>query len=243
MNEIVKKTKDGAILYDKALIDQISDEQFTASSWPNSEILTGRFGSSGRGNTFYIGNKPREYVLRHYNRGGLLSKIVNDSYIFCGEQNTRPFLEWRLLKNLSMKNMNVPHPVAARFCRYGLFYKADLITICIPKIISLSEYIAIEERDNKFWRFVGESIWKFHKVGVNHTDLNAYNIQVNKNGEVWVIDFDKCKIMQPGIWMQENLNRLYRSLLKIIKLDPKVHFDEEKWKNLKAGYSNASKSS
>jgi len=241
--DLIKKTKSGAILYDKTLIDQISDEHFKANSWQNFEILTGSLNSKGRGNTYFIGNKPREFVLRHYNRGGMISRIIKDYYIFLGQSFTRSFSEWRILKKLSLLKMNVPRPVAARFCRHGFLYKADLITVCIPKIKSLSEYIAISDRDHIFWQSIGESIYNFHKAGVYHADLNAYNIQISEDGEVWILDFDKCKIKPPGSWMKDNLNRLHRSLKKVVVLNSNVNFNENNWKNLLIGYFEASKSS
>ena len=161
MTETVERTKNGAILYDKAIINQISDERFTPEGWLHAEVLTGSLRSGGRGNTMFVGNVPRQFVLRHYQRGGLLGKLVRDTYMFSGEDLTRPFMEWRLLDKLAANNMNVPRPAAARFCRRGTFYTADLITVRIPDVVSLSQYIAAEERDETFWQSVGAAIWKF----------------------------------------------------------------------------------
>ena len=93
MTETVERTKNGAILYDKAIINQISDERFTPEGWLHAEVLTGSLRSGGRGNTMFVGNVPRQFVLRHYQRGGLLGKLVRDTYIFSGEDLTRSFME------------------------------------------------------------------------------------------------------------------------------------------------------
>ena len=90
----------------------------------------------------FVGNVPRQFVLRHYMRGGLVGKLVRDTYVFSGEDLTRSFMEWRLLDKLAANNMNVPRPAAARFSRRGTFYTADLITVRIPDVVSLSQYIA-----------------------------------------------------------------------------------------------------
>ncbi len=242
MTETVERTRNGAILYDKAIINQISAERFTAQGWPHAEILTGALRSGGRGNTLYVGNVPRQFVLRHYMRGGLVGKIIRDSYIFSGEDLTRSFLEWRLLDKLASNNMNVPRPAAARFCRRGTLYTADIITVRIPDVVSLSEYIAEADRGESFWQSVGASIWKFHKAGVYHADMNAYNLQVDNDGDVWMLDFDKGSLRPPGTWQQQTLSRLHRSLEKIIALDPKLYFRRENWEQLLEGYFNASKS-
>jgi len=242
LTETVERTKNGAILYDKAIINQISAERFTPEGWLHAEVLTGSLRSGGRGNTMFVGNVPRQFVLRHYRRGGLLGKLVRDTYVFSGEDLTRSFMEWRLLDKLAANNMNVPRPAAARFCRRGTFYTADLITVRIPDVVSLSQYIAAESRDEVFWQSVGAAIWKFHEAGVYHADMNAYNVQVDKDGDIWMLDFDKGALKSPGPWQQETLNRLHRSLRKVLDLDPRLHFRAANWEQLLQGYFNAAKS-
>jgi 3-deoxy-D-manno-octulosonic acid kinase len=242
LTETVERTKNGAILYDKAIINQISDQRFTPEGWLHAEVLTGSLRSGGRGNTMFVGNVPRQFVLRHYMRGGLLGKVIKDTYIFSGEDLTRSFIEWRLLDKLAANNMNVPRPAAARFCRRGTFYTADLITVRIPGVVSLSEYIAAESRDEAFWQSVGAAIWKFHHAGVYHADMNAYNVQVDQDGDIWMLDFDKGALKAPGPWQQETLSRLHRSLKKVLSLDPKLHFSGRNWEQLLEGYFNASRS-
>jgi len=242
LTETVERTRNGAILYDKAIINHISPERFTAEGWPHSELLTGPLRSAGRGNTRYVGNVPRQFVLRHYMRGGLVGKILRDSYIFSGEDLTRSFLEWRLLDKLAANNMNVPRPAAARFCRRGTFYTADIITVRIPDVVSLSEYIATKERGDAFWQSLGAAIWKFHRAGVYHADMNAYNVQVDKDGDIWMLDFDKGELRAPGAWQQQTLGRLHRSLKKILGLNAKLYFRGANWEQLLEGYFNASRS-
>jgi 3-deoxy-D-manno-octulosonic acid kinase len=242
LTETVERTKNGAILYDKAIINQISAERFTAEGWLHAEVLTGSLRSAGRGNTMFVGNVPRQFVLRHYRRGGLLGKLVRDTYVFSGEDLTRSFMEWRLLDKLAANNMNVPRPAAARFVRRGTFYTADLITVRIPDVVSLSQYIAAEDRDEAFWQALGAAIWKFHEAGVYHADMNAYNVQVDKDGDIWMLDFDKGALKPPGPWQQQTLSRLHRSLKKVLDLDPKLHFRATNWEQLLQGYFNAAKS-
>ncbi len=242
MTETVERTKNGAILYDKAIINQISAERFTPQGWPHAEVLTGPLRSAGRGNTVFVGNIPRQFVLRHYMRGGLVGKIVRDSYMFSGEDLTRSFLEWRLLDKLAANNMNVPRPAAARFRRRGTFYTADIITVRIPDVVSLAEYITGVDHGEAFWQVVGAAIWKFHEAGVYHADMNAYNVQVDKDGDIWMLDFDKGSLKVPGPWQQQTLSRLHRSLEKVVGLDPNIRFRTANWEQLLEGYFNASRS-
>ena len=242
MTETVETTATGAILYDKAIINHIAAEHFGAGGWPHAEVLTGALRSSGRGNTLFVGNVPRQFVLRHYMRGGMVGKLVRDTYVFSGADKTRSFLEWRLLDKLASNNMRVPRPAAARYVRSGTFYKADIITVRIPDIVPLSQYIADNEPDESFWRNCGKAIYEFHAAGVYHADMNAYNAQIDSDGLLWLLDFDKGALRSPGPWQQETLGRLHRSLQKIVGLDPRLNFRSPNWNQLLEGYFDASRS-
>jgi len=242
LTETVETTATGAILYDKAIINQISEERFTPGGWLHAEILTGELGSGGRGNTLFVGNVPRQFVLRHYMRGGLVRKLMRDRYIFSGADKTRSFLEWRLLDKLSSNNLRVPRPAAARYRRRGTFYTADIITVRIPNVLPLSRYIADNAPDEEFWQSVGAAIHEFHAAGVYHADMNAYNLQIDGDGLLWMLDFDKGSLKSPGPWQQQTLSRLHRSLHKIKNLEPKLNFSGTNWEQLLEGYFSASRS-
>jgi 3-deoxy-D-manno-octulosonic acid kinase len=242
LTETVKKTATGAILYDQAIINQISEDCFNADGWLHSEPLKGSLRSSGRGNTMYVGNIPRQFVLRHFMRGGLVGKLVRDQYLWAGEDNTLSFVEWRLLDKLTGNGLRVPRPAAARYCRRGPIYTADIITVRVPAVRPLSQFITDKARDEEFWRSVGEVIREFHAAGVYHADMNAYNLQIDTADRLWMLDFDRGRLLQPGAWQQKTLNRLHRSLVKIKSLEPRVHFDTGNWEALLDGYFSASRS-
>jgi 3-deoxy-D-manno-octulosonic acid kinase len=242
LTETVEKTATGAILYDKNIINQISDECFTAEGWLHAEAVSGELRSAGRGTTLYVGNVPRRFVLRHYVRGGLIGRLVHDSYIFSGAERTRSFREWRLLDKLRSNNMRVPQPAAARYCRQGTLYTADILTVRIEDIVSLSQYLARQRPDEDFWRAIGAAIHEFHVAGVYHADMNAYNLQIDRAGKLWMLDFDKGALRPPGPWQQQTLRRLERSLTKIVGLDPTISFRPQNWEQLLDGYFSASRS-
>ena len=242
MTESVEKTPTGAILYDRSVISEISEERFDPSAWMHSEPVSGSLRSAGRGNTMYVGHVPRQFVLRHFVRGGLVGKLVNDSYIWTGEHKTRPFAEWRLLAKMADSGLRVPRPAAARYRRKGLIYTADIITVRIPGVQPLSGFIASERRAPDFWFALGVAIQEFHSAGVFHADMNAYNLQIDTQGRLWMLDFDRGRLMQPGQWQQKTLSRLHRSLQKVCTLDAKVHFARQDWEHLLEGYFDASRS-
>lgn len=242
MTETVEKTATGAILYDRSVISQISEERFSPQGWLHAEPVAGTQGSGGRGNTMYVGNVPRQFVLRHFVRGGLVSKLVHDRYFWTGEDSTRPFSEWRMLAKMADSGLRVPRPAAARYCRHGPFYTADIITVRIPHVRPLSELLAEQKCDAGFWQALGEAIQAFHGCGVYHADMNAHNLQIDDDGRLWMLDFDRGELRQPGPWQQRTLSRLHRSLQKIRKSNPALHVGSEDWEQFLEGYFSASRS-
>jgi len=242
-NGTVEKTKTGAILYDRAVLNHISSGSFTPEAWQWSQPVSGALRSAGRGATMYVGDGDNEFVLRHYRRGGLLGRVNRDLYWWLSEERTRSFSEWRLLSWLHSKGLPVPRPAAARYSRVGgLLYRADLLTVREPGIRSLADRLLEQPAGNGFWRSLGEVIRRFHVAGVCHADLNAYNIQVKGAGEVFLLDFDRGRLLPPGPWQERNLARLYRSLRKVSHLEPRIVFSEPDWEQLMHGYSSAARS-
>ena len=241
MTESLQNTANGAIIFDAELFDGISNASFTPDQWQDYSPVSGGLRSSGRGNTMIVRNDHGEFVLRHFRRGGLIARLVEDRYFWLGEDATRAFSEWRLLSELVAMELPVPRPAAARYVRRGLTYTADLLTVLIPDVISLSDRIATLPCDEAFWQGLGSGIARFHKAGVFHADLNAYNVQIDKDDRVWLVDFDRGRLRQPGRWRQENLARLHESLQKIKRLDPRLYFSEPSWEQFLEGYFNSSR--
>lgn len=233
-------TAGGAMLYDASLIPTASERSFGASGWASVRPVEDVLNSGGRGNTLILGDGRREFVLRHFRRGGLPGRLVRDKYLWMGEDRTRAFTEWRILQKLANLGMPVPRPAVARYCRTGPYYTADIITLRVPGIRALSALIA--NGVDPGWSEVGRTLRRFHELGVNHADLNAHNVQVDASGNTWLLDFDKARIVSPGTWQQQNLARLHRSLRKLKRLQPSIRYAEPCWEQLLAGYFQASRS-
>lgn len=242
MNDTVEKTGDGAILYDADILSQISPAAFTVGSWATATPITGALRSGGRGSTFVVSDGENDFVLRHYLRGGLPGKLIRDVYLWTGESETRPFAEWRLLAKLKKRGLPVPRPVAARYCRKGPFYTADLLTMHIAGIRSLADRIVERPGDRELWRRIGRGLHSFHAAGVYHADLNAYNVQLDQDDQLYLLDFDRGKLLEPGLWRQKNLARLHRSLRKVRASDKRANFSKAAWDELLEGYFSESRS-
>ena len=169
-------------------------------------------------------------------------RIIRDSYLWTGENETRSFAEFNLLTKLNKLALPVPIPVAARYRRRGPVYQADLLTLKIPGIRSLADRIIERPGSRDFWRGIGSALHRFHDSGVDHADLNAYNVQVDEGDDLFLLDFDRGRLRDPGVWRQKNLARLHRSLQKIKRLDKRVHFAKAEWNELLEGYFSESRS-
>jgi serine/threonine protein kinase len=75
-----------------------------------------------------------------------------------------------------------------------------------------------------------------HRLGVHHTDLNCRNILLDGDGQIWLIDFDKCNRRPQGRWIQDSLDRLERSLLKERTKVPHLHWTDPDWGALLEGH-------
>jgi len=216
------------------LASHIQEAWFDPTAWPHASIVPGY--SGGRGMTLFIETDQGEWALRHYYRGGLVGRALNDTFLWLGETRTRPFSEWLLLEHLVTLGLPVPRPVAGRFVRRGPVYTADLITVRIPDVVPLSSRWVDGPLEPGIWRSVGELVGRFHCRAVYHADLSAHNIQIGPRTDLYLLDFDRGRIMAgPGGWTQRNLDRLRRSLRKISRSDS-LAFSDQEWNWLLAGY-------
>ena len=194
----------------------------------------------GRGSAWFIASGARQWVLRHFRRGGFIARWSRDAYVWTGEDEVRAFAEWRLLDLLKRRGLPVPQPVAARYQRTGSFYRCDLITQRIVNAEPLSAALAQGALPEPLWRDVGATIARLHRAGVDHADLNAHNVLLDVTGVVRVIDFDRGRLRAQGRWTARNLQRLRRSLVKISRDLPSERFSDENWNWLMAGYKAVS---
>jgi 3-deoxy-D-manno-octulosonic acid kinase len=203
----------GAILFDPTRSAVPGGVLFDPAHWQAQGALTEQAG--GRGSIQYIDTGNHRWVMRRYLRGGMAARFARDRYLWTGEERTRSFREMRLLTELRQRGLPVPVPVAARYRRQYLTYGAELITELLPNVLPLSEALAAGKMDDARWAAIGRCLRHFHDAGVQHADLNANNIMLGEHREVWVLDFDRGRLRQPGPWSGRVLDRLARSLAKI----------------------------
>jgi len=239
-------TSDGAMLADPAglgnlpgvaLLNCAAAAIFEPKFWAERGELAEA--TRGRGSAWFITSASRQWVLRHYRRGGFIARLCRDRYVWSGEKRVRAFAEWHLLAALTQRGLPVPKPIAARYRRTGIFYRCDLITQRIAGAHPLSSMLARGALAKNVWRQVGMTVARLHAAGVDHADLNAHNILLDRQGVVSVIDFDRSKLRTPGAWASSNLSRLQRSLMKVSRELPPDRFSAAQWRHVLAGYASA----
>ena len=232
--------------YDKDLIECFSPELLTPDYWKKKQAITGS--AQGRGTTWFIQSKEnnQHWVLRHYYRGGLIGKIINDHYIFTSLEKTRAAAEFTLLTQMQQWQLPAPAPVAYQVIRTGLFYQADLLSGRINNAQDLVALLSASPIANDVWIHIGQTIKRFHNKGIYHHDLNSHNILLDDNQKAWLIDFDRGELRAASsdtasenkivAWKHNNMQRLLRSFRKEKNKLSEFHWHEDNWLELMKGY-------
>ncbi|MSQ92416.1 MAG: 3-deoxy-D-manno-octulosonic acid kinase [Gammaproteobacteria bacterium] len=203
----------GAILFDPERVDDPGWGLFDRARWNTRGALIAHTG--GRGSIHFIEDRGRRWALRRYLRGGVVAHLVRERFLFLGEDRTRSFQELRLLATLLQMGLPVPAPVAAGYRRGCCTYMAELITERLFGAASLTEVLRAGRMNEACWAAIGRCLRRFHDAGVQHADLTANNIMLGEEGEVWLLDFDRGRLREPGAWRERVFDRLARSLAKI----------------------------
>lgn len=227
------------IIHDRSLLSEINEWLFSPATLSEHSLIQKT--TTGRKPAYVFHYAGKDFVLRHFWRGGLVGRIVDDIYLWLGLSRARPVREWQLLSALSRQGLPVPQPAALRIVRRGLSYRADLITVYLPDTHTLADCLTRGSLAPEAWRKIGAAIARLHRSGACHADLNARNILLQDGtGQIYVIDWDRGQLRkpQPG-WQQNNLSRLRRSLDKLAANLAPFHYQPDQFDHLLAGYRAA----
>ena len=234
VRESTSPIRDGAMLFDPTLMGPGDAQLFEPDAWRANGSVESTAG--GRGTITFLRDAGRRWVLRRYRRGGWVARLLGDRYLWTGESRTRGFCEYRLLKQLAVWQLPVPDAVAASYRRVGRFYRAELLTVELPTRLTLAQALASAALPAARWQSIGQCIKRFHLHGVQHADLNAHNVLLSGADEVWLLDFDRGRIRERGLWEQAVLARLERSLRKVTHELPVGRYGATEWRELLDGY-------
>ncbi len=234
-DNIAKVNHNCWIISNDQVSGRINSDWFSDTYWLNQGRLLGA--SSGRGSAWMVKSDKEKMMLRHYYRGGIPARFIKDKYVWTGLLKTRSFSEYKLLEKMIGLKLPVPEPIAAQACKKGLFYEANILIAYIPHDATFAALLNTDA-DKKIWQNTGKTVANFHKLGINHADLNATNILIQKE-KVFLIDFDHSKQCKPRkMWQQANLKRLKRSIDKLTDSNH-ITNNQIKWQSLLDAYDKS----
>lgn len=226
------------MLYDASRVGNAEPAWFERGWWARRGEVSDS--AEGRGAAAFINVDGRLLLLRQYRRGGAIARLSTDQYFWRSADSTRSFVEWHMLYVMRRAGLPVPVPLAACYRRVGRFgYRAWLLLEQIEDVVSLGARLRAGPLPLLSWIAVGRCLRRFHEDGVYHADLNAHNILLRGDEDVWLVDFDRGQLRKPGLWCDGNLVRLRRSIEKLTGRLPESHFAESDWASLLDGYFSA----
>lgn len=145
-------------------------------------------------------------VVKSYTRGGFIRHLVKRRYLKTGK--TRGQIEYHLLQKVRSVGINAPEPVAFAY-RGHLFYLAWLVTREICQPISLARLSRQNENHaRKAMVSAMAQILLLIQNNILHVDLHPGNVVIDKNGRVFLVDFDRARLYSGN---KEKLKSRYRA--------------------------------
>ncbi len=237
------------IIWNQQFLGHASEPErwFDIGYWQQKKAVISQ--ASGRGTTWFLRHTEgmeAETVLvwRHYFRGGLVGRILRDRFISGSADKSRSMQEFNLLERMRAWHLPVPRALAAKVKTQIAVQRCDLIMERVP---DANDWVALLRQapfPSAVWQAAGLTIANLHAHGVNHTDLNAHNLLLDGEQQIWIIDFDKCAAQLISLsddgWEQRNLQRLKRSLDKEQRIAKQQgiawHAQESDWQILLVAY-------
>ena len=199
----------GEMVYDQTVLAGPSPQWFDPA---NAALGAQPVSAGGRAAAWYVSIHAVAAVLRRYRRGGLVARVVRDRYVWQGLSRARAFAEFDLMRTLWLAGLPVPRPLAAAVWRGRFTYRAAILTARIAGATPLSQANRPE-----IWSNAGRVIAEMHRLGAWHADLNVFNILIDDQAQVWLIDFDRGHLGHlTDAQRADNLSRLLRSVRKVV---------------------------
>ena len=133
---------------------------------------------------------------------------------------------------MNSKGLPVPKPVALKVTNSRFTYIADLITCKIENEGTLFDFIKNKKMSNNLWDKLSITLEKFFNENVFHSDLNSKNIIIDKNNNIFLLDFDNSHYFHNKKLFNKSMYRLERSLKKIDNYNNEFKLAIEKLSNL-----------
>jgi len=212
MDKIIKN-KNVFIQYDPNTFKNFSSILFNIDYISKEGLIKSEI--VGRGKTYEIEFEGNRFILKHYIRGGFISKISYDKYLFDAIASSRAVKEYNFLNNLYSKGLPVPKPAALQVIINRFTYTADLITCKINNEGTLNDFVQTGKMNSNLWSNLENTLQKFYEENVYHSDLNTKNIIIDKASKFYLLDFDNSYFFYKNKLFKKSVMRLERSLSKL----------------------------
>ena len=212
MDKIIKN-KNIYIQYNPETIHNFTDKLFNIDYISKEGLI--KSSMDGRNRALEISYQNNSYFLKHYARGGFVSKISKDRYIFSNLASTRSLKEYNLLKQMYEDDLPVPKPAAFRVIYNRFTYKTDLLTCKVPNQGTLYQMIVNNKMNDVLWQSLIKTLIFFLEKNIYHFDLNSKNIILSEDNKFFLLDFDKSFFTDNKKIFIKSIYRLERSLKKI----------------------------
>jgi 3-deoxy-D-manno-octulosonic acid kinase len=176
----------------------------------------------GRGSSYSVpAANDQRYIVRHYHRGGAVARALGDRYLRVGA--TRP--ERELLASEAARARGIRTPAVAAYAVYsaGIFYRADIVTVEVPRAHDLArelfEDVRTAQQRIDACAAAGSLLREIADKGLLHPDANIKNVLLHDDAHGvtgWILDLDGSRIVEHASPAQKQrmINRFERSLAK-----------------------------
>jgi 3-deoxy-D-manno-octulosonic acid kinase len=170
----------------RELLEQYPTLYEAAAADPDSKPI------SGRGIAYAIRLNSDPWLVRHYRRGGMIARVLNDRYAPTGNRAVE-----ELKASVVARARGIPTPeVVAAICYSGpLYSRFDIAVQFIDHSRDLAQLL-FEDRVVST-RDIGKAatlIRTMIKGGLLHADLNLKNILIAPD-RAYVLDLDRCTVV------------------------------------------------
>jgi len=175
---------------------------------------------AGRGPVLVLRTPRGQWVVRRYRRGGrVAAPLLGERYLRVGV--ARPLREALASAEVRRRGIPTPRVMAGAVYPGWTFYRADLITEYVADATDLAHALFEEERAAeeraRILRAVGSLVARAAAAGIEHPDLNAKNVLIDRSaGEAVpvLLDLDRCRLWPAGVTAEPDpmVERLARSL-------------------------------
>lgn len=169
----------------------------------------------GRGPVYAFAAAGGRWVVRRCRRGGAVGPVLGDRFLRGGVP--RPFREMAASEEARKRGIPTPRVLVAAVYPRGVFYRGDVVTEYVADSRDLAALLfgsdAPEQRApgtaaeedpavrQAALRDAGYLLARMARAGVEHADLNAKNVLLDRNegrASAFLLDLDRARIHAPG---------------------------------------------